>query len=77
MWNGSASGEACSTYDESTGPPRAVHLFRIRHSYGDTGCGSAQKPFRTSRASFSNPSSTESPGAYILYHQHHPPLTNV
>jgi len=42
------------------------------------GCGSAHKPFRASRASFSSLSSTVSPGAYLRYHQHQPshyPLT--
>jgi len=38
---------------------------RFRHSHGNTGCGSAHKPFRPFRASFSNPSSTVSPGAYF------------
>ena len=48
-----------------------------RHSHGGTGCGSAHKPFFASRASFSNPSSTVSPGAYFRYHQHQPSLTSV
>ena len=53
---------------------RAVYLLRFRHSHGGTGCGSTHKPFPASRASFSNPSSTASPGAYFLYHQHQPCL---
>src|SRR6476660_809447 len=46
------------------------------HSHGGTGCGSAHKPFFPSRASFSNPSTTVSPGAYFRYHQHQPSLTS-
>jgi hypothetical protein len=52
------------------GPPRAAHLLRFRHSHGGTGTGSAHKPFFASRAYFSSPSSTVSPGAYFRYHQH-------
>ena len=51
-------------------PP--LTCYRFRHSHGGTGCGSAHKPFSPSRASFSNPSSTVSPGAYFRYHQHQP-----
>ncbi len=39
--------------------------------------GSAHNPFRLSLASFSNPSSTVSLGAYFRYHQHQPSLTSV
>jgi hypothetical protein len=49
----------------------------FRHSHGGTGCGSAHKPFLASRASFSNPSSTVSPGACFRYHQHQPCLINL
>ena len=49
----------------------------FRHSHGGTGCGSAHKPFRPARASFSSPSSTVSTGAYVRYHQHQPSLTSV
>ena len=45
-----------------------LHLPRFRHSHGGTGCGSAHNPFFASRASFSNPSRTVSPGAYFRYH---------
>jgi hypothetical protein len=41
----------------------------FRYTHGGTGCGSAHKPILASRASFSNPSSTVSPGAYFRYHQ--------
>jgi hypothetical protein len=54
----------------------AVSYFRFRHSQGGTGCGSTHKPFCFSRASFSTPSSTVSPGAYFRYHQHQPCLTS-
>jgi len=37
-------------------------------SQGGIGCGSAHKPFFASRASCSNPASTESPGAHFRYH---------
>ena len=50
------------SYELSIIPPPV----RFRHSHGGTGCGSAHKPFRPSRASFSNPSSTVSP-AHILF----------
>jgi hypothetical protein len=33
-------------------------------------CGSAHTPILASRASFSSPFSTVSPGAYFRYHQH-------
>jgi hypothetical protein len=46
--------------------------YCFRHSHGGTGRGSAHNPFRPSRASFSNPSRTVSPGAYFRYHQHQP-----
>ena len=46
--------------------------FGFRYTHGGTGCGSAHKPFLASRAWFSNPSSTVSPGAYFRYHQHPP-----
>ena len=45
------------------------------HSHGGTGCGSAHRPFFATLASFSNFSSSRSPGAYFLYHQHQPTLT--
>ena len=48
-----------------------------RYSHGEIGAGSAHKPFFASHASFSNPSSTLSPGAYFLYHQHQPSSTSV
>jgi hypothetical protein len=48
--------------------PHPAHLLRFRHSHGGTGCGSAHKPILASRAFFSNPSSTVSPGAYFRYH---------
>lgn len=51
--------------------------FRFRHSHGGSECRSAHKPFFASRASFSNPSSVKSPGAYFPYHQHQPSLTSV
>jgi hypothetical protein len=47
-----------------------------RHAHGGTGCGSTHKPILASRASFSNPSSPVSPGAYFRYHQHQPCLTS-
>jgi len=53
----------------------ATSAYFLRHSHGDTGCGSAHKHFLASRASFSNPSSTVSPGAYFRYHQPHPSLS--
>jgi hypothetical protein len=53
--------------------PRRYYL-RFRHSHGATGCGSAHKPFRASRAPCSNPSSTVSPGAYFRYH--HQPFSD-
>ncbi len=37
-------------------------------THGGTGCGSTRKLFRSSRADFSCPSSTISPGAYFRYH---------
>jgi hypothetical protein len=49
---------------------RSLMRYRFRHSHGGTGCESTHKPFFTSRASLSNPSSTVSPGAYFQYHQH-------
>jgi hypothetical protein len=49
----------------------------FRHSHGGTGCGSAHNPFRPACASFSNPSSIASPGAYFRYHQHQPSLTSA
>ena len=55
---------------------RAAYLLLFRHSHGGTGCGSAHKPILASLASFSNPSSTISPGAYFRYHHHQPCLTN-
>jgi hypothetical protein len=52
------------------------YLCCFAHSHGGTGCGSTHKPFLASRAFLSNPSSTVSPGAYFLYHQHQPSLTS-
>jgi hypothetical protein len=69
---GVAGGEG----KEGASPPRAGHLPRCRHSHGSTGRGAAHTPFLASRASFSNPSSTVSPGAYFRYHQHQPCLTS-
>ena len=63
--------------NESREPGRQpAHLLRFRHSHGGTGCGSNHSPLPPSRASFSNPSSTVSPGAYFRYHQHQPCLTS-
>jgi hypothetical protein len=50
----------------------SVGTYLLRHSHGGTGCGSAHKPFRASRASVSSLSSTIFPGAYFRYHQHQP-----
>ena len=45
---------------------RHRHLyFLFRHSHGGTGCGSTHNPFLASRASFSSPSRTVSPDAYL------------
>src|SRR5580765_5718025 len=60
---------------EPVGPVHVEHLD-LRHSHGGTGCGSTHKPLFASLASFSNPSSTVSPGAYSRYHQHQPSLTS-
>ena len=57
--------------------PFTPSILIFRHSHGGTGCGSTHNPLLASRASFSNPSSTASPGAYFLYHQHQPSLTSV
>ena len=57
--------------------PLFDYCLVFRHSHGGTGCGSTHKPFFASRASFSSPSSTVSPGAYFRYHQHQPSLTSV
>jgi len=54
---------------------RSLSYFCLRHSHGGTGCESAHKPFFASRASFSSPSGTVSPGAYLRYHQQQPSLT--
>src|SRR5262249_30112358 len=48
--------------------------LRYTHGRGET--GSAHNPLLASPASFSNPSSTVSPGAYFRYHQHHPSFTS-
>jgi hypothetical protein len=51
-------------------PIHYIQFYRpCRHSHGGTGFRSTHKPFFASRVSFSNPSSTVSPGAYFRYHQ--------
>jgi len=61
---------------EDLGPAQFHRHFLFRHAHGGTGAGSTHNPFLASLASFSNRSSTVSPGAYFLYHQHQPSLTS-
>ena len=41
------------------------YLRCFAYSHGGTDCGSVHKPFLASRGSFSSPSSTVSPDAYL------------
>src|SRR6476660_10524531 len=53
-----------------------IPYFPFRYDQGGTGLELLQTPYLPLRASPCNPSSTVSPGAYFLYHQHHPSLTS-
>ncbi len=57
-------------------PSNCPHLA-LREAHGGMGAESTHKPFLISRASFSIFSSSLSPGAYFLYHQHQSYMTNV
>ena len=69
------SSSTCGDRPFPTRRLAAASGYFFRHSHGGIGCGSTHNPFCPSRASFSNPSRTMPPGAYLRYHQ--PCLTSA